>query len=169
MKNDNFWVITLLIIVLTLRYCMFCYSTKTVDGTSMYPTLHDGDVIYVSELLPHVQEINRGDIVGISTTINKVPSRIIKRVIGLPNEHVVLKNGKLYINDNLLIEQYIAKDIDTEGEFDYQLHDNQFIVLGDNRPSSMDSRDSRIGIINKKEIDFVFLKVKNNLNELAGK
>lgn len=164
MSSSNFWVSILLIVLLTFRYSLFCYSTRSIEGMSMDPALKDGDIIYASSILPYIQEIYRGDIVGITTKINNVESRIIKRVIGLPGEHVELKNGKLYINGKILVEPYLADGTFTEGEFNYLLDKDQYIVLGDNRPGSLDSRDERIGIINKNEIDFVYLKVKENIN-----
>ena len=152
-------------VLITVKYCLMCFATKVIDGNSMFPTLHDGDVIYASEIIPKVTSINRGDIVGITTKVNNNTSRIIKRVIGLPGEHVVLKKGVIYINDQILIEPYIPKDVETYGEFDFQLHEGQYIVLGDNREDSLDSRDKRVGIVKKKEIDFVFLKIKTNMKE----
>ena len=126
----------------------------------MEPALHNGATSYVSEIIPKVLKLHRGDIVGASIKINNGSTRVIKRIIGLPGEHVILQDGKIYINGHLLHEGYITTLIKTEGEFDYILDKDEYILLGDNREDSLDSRDERFGVVKKKEIDFVLLEPK---------
>ena len=162
MKIMNFFNTLLLIILISLQYLIFCCSTRIVDGTSMYPTLHDRDIIYVSQMIPLLTPIRRGDIIGITTDISGQSNRIIKRVIGLPGEEVELKNGIITVNGKKINQPFLTPDVKTDGEFHFKLNEGQYVVLGDNRPVSMDSRDTRIGIIHKSEIDFVYIGVKHN-------
>ena len=85
--------------------------------------------------------------------INKVS--IIKRVIGLPGEHVKIENGKVYINEQELKEEYLNNDVYTdslEGAFiDLYVPENCIFALGDNRPQSTDSR--RFGCIPLEKIE----------------
>lgn len=85
--------------------------------------------------------------------INKVS--FIKRVIGLPGEHVKIENGKVYINDQELKEEYLNNDVYTdslEGAFiDLYVPENCIFALGDNRPQSTDSR--RFGCIPLERIE----------------
>ena len=85
--------------------------------------------------------------------INKVS--FIKRVIGLPGDHVKIENGKVYINDQELNEEYLDGDVYTdslEGSFiDLYVPENCIFAMGDNRPQSTDSR--RFGCIPLEKIE----------------
>ena len=85
--------------------------------------------------------------------INKVS--FIKRVIGLPGEHVKIENGKVYINDNELQEDYLNEEVYTdalEGAFiDIVVPENCIFAMGDNRPQSTDSR--RFGCVPLDKIE----------------
>lgn len=77
--------------------------------------------------------------------------KIVKRVIGLPNDHIVVKNGSVYLNDKKLNENYI-KDSYTDGSVDIIVPENEVFVMGDNRLESQDSRAISLGTINKSDI-----------------
>ena len=115
----------------------------------MVPTLSDGYIMFLNEIGYHLNGVKRFDIVVVNTDNEK----IIKRVIGLPEETVEYKNNKLYINDKEVFENF--KHGDTK---DFTLADinvevipkNYYFVVGDNRGNSKDSRV--IGLIHKDQI-----------------
>lgn len=91
--------------------------------------------------------------------INK--TSFIKRVIGLPGEHIKIENGKVYINDEELQEKYLQENVKTEirgqiGLDDFIVPDNCVFAMGDNRGNSMDCRDFGCIPINKIESIVLF-------------
>lgn len=69
----------------------------------------------------------------------------------MPNEHLIIKDGKVYINDELLDEDYI-EGVYTEGDIDIIVPSNHIFAMGDNRPNSDDSRKSYIGPVSLESI-----------------
>lgn len=136
-----------------------------VNGSSMEPTLHgnniDGyDVGYM--IRPSLTKIHRFDIVAVK--INE-KENWVKRIIGLPKEKVELKEGKVYINDQLLEEPFTKIEDSHLNIPAFTLTDNQYFVIGDNRLHS----DRKI--IEKKQIfginGFLYSKCMN-YNEANG-
>ena len=109
-----------------------------VEGTSMYPLLHDNDYGY-SFIISRNLGINRFDIAVIKVSDGLNEKLLVKRVIGLPNEKVTYKNNKLYINDEYIEETFLNDDVNTN-DFEVVLKDNEYYCLGDNRSVSRDSR-----------------------------
>jgi signal peptidase I len=125
-----------------------------VVGQSMEPNFKNGDYLIVDEISYRFREIKRGEVIVFKSPQN--PSiRLIKRVIGLPNETIEIKDGKIkIIKDNevkILDEKdYFDRFIYTAGDVKLTLKDDEYYVLGDNRSHSADSRF--LGPINKKLI-----------------
>ena len=122
------------IIAIVLLVKQFIVTPIQVNGDSMYPTLKDGDLMLLNRLTYQFGSINRFDIV----VADKGDSYIIKRVIGLPGEHIKYDNNQLFINDELIQEPYLH-DVVTE-DFEVYLDDNCYFLMGDNRQISLDSR-----------------------------
>ena len=118
-----------------------------IEGTSMEPTLVHGDIV----LLTKSTNFERGELCGFSWS-NKL---LIKRVIGVPGDWVEIDvNGKVFINGNELEEPY-ANHLafgECDLEFPFQVPQEQYFVLGDMRESSIDSRNTLIGCIQKDQI-----------------
>lgn len=118
-----------------------------IEGTSMSPTLTNGDIV----LLTKTTNFDRGELCGFSWN-NKL---LIKRVIGLPGDWIEIDtDGTVYLNGEQLDEPY-AKQLavgECDLEFPFQVPQEQYFVLGDMRESSIDSRNTLIGCVEKDQI-----------------
>ena len=106
-----------------------------IDGSSMNPTLADSQYLLINNIVYLLDEPERGDIVVFRHPRSEL--NLIKRVIGVPGDHVEVRNGRVYVNDVLLSEDYIAAAPNYSGTWD--VPEDQFYVLGDNRNNSSDS------------------------------
>jgi signal peptidase I len=107
-----------------------------VEGISMEPSLLDGEFVVVNRLAYRWLEPKRGDVVVFYFPLD--PSRrFIKRIIGLPGDKVVIRDGQVYVNDFLIDEPYIANATQYQGE--WKINPYEVFVLGDNRNNSSDS------------------------------
>ena len=126
-----------------------------IEGTSMEPTLVNGDIV----LLTKTTNFNRGELCGFSWN-NKL---LIKRVIGIPGDWIEIDtDGTVYLNGEKLDEPYAQQLAvgECDLEFPYQVPQEQYFVLGDMRESSIDSRNTLIGCVEKDQIvGKVFLRV----------
>ncbi|MGM8364158.1 signal peptidase I [Virgibacillus sp. W0181] len=131
---------------------MFIFSPIIVDGPSMLPTLHDHDQIIVNKFIYRFNEPERFDVVVFHASDEK---DFIKRVIGLPGEHVMMKDNVLYINGEEIEEQFIEDNNIHTDDFTLELlpgqhesiPDGYVFVLGDNRNNSTDSRRESVGLV----------------------
>ncbi len=138
----------LVIALVVFLIFVFVVGFQQVVGPSMSPTLKEGNIILVNKMKYRFSKIKREDIVVVSVK-HKV---MIKRVIGLPGETVEYKDNKLYINGKYYEEDFI--DTNTVKTEDFAVNgvipEGKYLVLGDNRENSEDSRD--YGLISKKDI-----------------
>ncbi|MFN8401301.1 MAG: signal peptidase I [Anaerolineales bacterium] len=109
-----------------------------VDGFSMQPTLQDGEFVLVSKLSYKFGDFQHGDIIVFDFPLNP-DEELVKRIIGLPGDHVVVRDSHVYVNDQMLNENYIAQSPLYSG--DWIVPDGTLFVLGDNRNNSNDSKD----------------------------
>lgn len=139
----------------------FFFSPIIIDGPSMMPTLHDRDQMFINKFIYRIHEPERFDIVVFHATTQK---DFIKRVIGLPGEHVMIKDDILYIDGIEIEESFLeerkqkmgSKQLtenftleDLPGQYE-KIPDENVLVLGDNRNDSTDSR--RLGLISMDQI-----------------
>lgn len=136
-----------LIVIIVVLFRTFIATPAVVDGSSMENTLNDNDLVILNKVILYFNNIERFNIVVIKNEDDN--DKIIKRVIGLPNEKISYKDNKLYINDNLVKFPNGVTFEDTE-DFEAETKDNEYFVLGDNRDVSKDSR--YFGAFKKSEI-----------------
>lgn len=109
-----------------------------VDGASMEPTLQSGEFVIVNKLAYLFGEPTTGDVIVFHFPRDP-DQEYIKRIIGLPGDRVEIKNGEVYVNDQVLDEDYIAASPVYEDILD--VPGDSLIVLGDNRNNSSDSHN----------------------------
>lgn len=139
-----------IIIVAVLLFRHFLYSPIRVSGSSMEPTLYDADIMILNKIGYRLNGLKRFDVV----VVNYDNEKIIKRVIGLPGEHIEYKDDILYVNGERVEESYdrkITSDFSLEDLGEKIIPEDKYLVLGDNRPISKDSRI--IGLVDKKDIE----------------
>lgn len=137
------YVIILVVVVLVRT---FIVTPVSVDGSSMYPNLKNGDILLLKKF---DKSYERFDIV----VLNYGKDRLVKRIIGLSGEHVEYRDSKLYINGEQVDEPMIS--VSTSNfkleDIGYDtIPDDYYFVVGDNRGVSKDSRI--IGLVHKKDI-----------------
>ena len=108
-----------------------------VDGVSMQPSFYQDDFVIVNKLAYTLGDFERGDVVVFPYPRNPEED-YIKRVIGLPGDHVVIEDGLVMVNGVLLDEPYIAAAPRTD--YEVSVPDGDLFLMGDNRNSSSDSR-----------------------------
>lgn len=134
-----------LVIILVLLVKQFIITPIKVNGASMNDTLLNKDIMILDKISYNFSDIKRFDIV----VIKKDKEYLIKRIIGLPGEKIEYKDNKLYVNDEVIEENFKHKE--TENFIlEETIPDGYYFVVGDNRPDSLDSRV--IGLIKEEEI-----------------
>lgn len=109
-----------------------------VEGDSMEPSLHNGQFVVVNRLAYMFSAPQRGDIVVFKFPLNP-ERRFIKRVIGLPGDQIVVQDGQVIVNGELLNEPYLASAPVYNDR--WQVGQDEVFVLGDNRNNSSDSQN----------------------------
>jgi signal peptidase I len=138
-KRFVFDILETLILAVVLFVGINMISARVrVDGFSMRPTLEDGEFVLVSKLSYIWGDVKRGDIVVFHFPLNP-DEELIKRVIGLPGDRILVEDGKVYVNNQLVNEPYIAQPPLYSGR--WRVAENHLFVLGDNRNNSNDSKD----------------------------
>ena len=140
------YVLTIVAAVAVLIATLFL-PVLQIEGTSMEPTLWNGDIV----LLTKTTNFDRGELCGFSWN-NKL---LIKRVIGIPGDWIEIDtDGTVYLNGEKLDEPYAEQLSIGECDltFPFQVPQEQYFVLGDMRESSIDSRSTLIGCVQKDQI-----------------
>jgi signal peptidase I len=137
------WARDLMIsVVLAIFVILFIYQPVKVEGTSMMPTLDDQERIFINKFVYrfHFGNIDRGDTVVFWFPGDPSKS-YIKRVIGMPGDRVAVDDGKVLVNGQALVENYVPAEYrDQSSMSERVIPDGEYFVLGDHRSSSNDSR-----------------------------
>ncbi|MBR4177831.1 MAG: signal peptidase I [Bacilli bacterium] len=128
-----------IIIVVVVLIRTFLVTPAIVDGASMDETLKDGQLVFINKIVYRLNDIKRYDIVVVKNEHDN--DKIIKRVIGLPNETIKYQDNKLFINGELMdTSKFDVLVINDSRDFEITTGDDEYFVMGDNRPVSKDSR-----------------------------
>ncbi len=153
-QQENIRLVAIaLILAISIR--IFIAEPRYIPSDSMIPTLHTGDRLVVEKVSYHFHPPKTGDIVvfeppeQLQSLGYRKDQVFIKRIIGKPGDLVRVNNGKVYINDRPLSEDYIAEPPDYQ-LVSVKVPEAEFFVMGDNRN---DSNDSHIwGFLPKQNI-----------------
>ena len=138
---------------------VFIVAVQPIAGNSMSPTLEDTELSLVSKFTYKISNPKRNEIV----ILWKDNKSYVKRIVGLPGENVKYLNGYLYIDDKPFRETFLDESVVTSN-FMFEdicsledcpngvIPEDKYLVLGDNRPQSMDSRDNTFGLVDKSEL-----------------
>jgi signal peptidase I len=144
-------------ILIGLLLVVFVVQRNSVVGDSMVPTLQSNDQLLVEKVSKYFGGITYGDIITISTRDlvgHEGGPNIIKRVIGLPGDTIEIRDDGVYRNGKIVQESYLDASVETNvndpAYAKVTLNPDQYYVLGDNRPRSLDSRS--IGPITRQSI-----------------
>lgn len=148
------WLIYIVIVViLSLGIITFIGQRTKVSGHSMETTLSDGDNLIVDKISYRFRDPERFEIIVFPFQYEE-HTYYIKRIIGLPGETVQVIDGYVYINGEMLDENYGLEVMDDPGiaAEPITLGEDEYFVLGDNRNHSSDSRDPAVGVLHRDDI-----------------
>lgn len=117
----------------------FVIRSLTVSSSSMSPTLCAGDRVLVNLWDPDLGDLQRDDLVALRPEASEVP--VVKRLVGLPGDRVAIRDGKLFVNSEPIKEPYVDREsVDSLFYGPVVVPADRFLVLGDARETSIDSR-----------------------------
>ncbi len=156
-KEVGEWLMAILVsVVLIVLIRSFLFVSYSVDGLSMDPTFEDGDRVVANKIVEYFGGYETGDVVVFNSEAGPA---YVKRVIGTPGDTVKMEDKQVYVNGEPLEEDYVVNTGDSYmdnftlsdlGVEDGEIPEDQFLVLGDNRPISRDSRD--FGMVDREQI-----------------
>lgn len=148
-------VITVLsVFIFSAFFVTVVAERAVVSGISMESTLYDGNNLIVDKISYQFTDPERFDIIVFAAP-GLDNEKLIKRVIGLPGETVQIKKGYVYINGKKLTSDIYGKDIILDGglaDSKIKLGKDEYFCMGDNRNSSIDSRDPLVGNVKRSTV-----------------
>jgi signal peptidase I len=148
-KQENFFKeiikFTLIALAIVIPIRTFVAQPFIVSGASMDPTFDTGQYLIVDQMTYHLEDPKRYDVIVFKYPINP-KIYFIKRIIGLPGEKISIKQGKVSVinkenPDGITLEDsYVTPEHQTSENFEINLSDTEYFVMGDNRGQSSDSR-----------------------------
>ncbi|MFD1017790.1 signal peptidase I [Thalassobacillus hwangdonensis] len=162
MKMKTYWKIirtVLFAVLLAVFFRSYLFASYIVDGESMEPTLFDGNLLMVNKVIYDWKDIHREDVIVFHANQKE---DYVKRVIGVPGDHIEFKEDMLYVNGEAVPERYLDTLRPNDGDLftnDFTLEEvtgysevpeGHLFVMGDNRRDSLDSR--YFGFVSKETV-----------------
>lgn len=125
---------------------LFLVQPHQVKGQSMHPTFKDGEYLMTDKITYRRRDPKRGEVIVFKSPVNE-SFDFIKRVIAGPGDTILIDDGQVYLNDNKLVEPYLADGYTTDGGrfiregVGFTVPQGTWVVMGDNRSHSSDSRE----------------------------
>lgn len=158
----DFARLILITVVAAMVILVFVARKEEVRGTSMYPTLVEGESVIINMAANYVGEIKRFDVVVAREY--RSDDLWVKRVIGLPGETISYREDVLYVDGKAMEESFLDKKyVDqvkksanklyfTQDYTSKKLGKNEYLLVGDNRNESLDSRNDAVGPFQREQI-----------------
>lgn len=147
----------LILLAVLLLVPKFVLEKVLVDGESMENSLFDGESILIEKVSRYFGGPDRFDVIVFHKQTGAQKRTYVKRVIGLPGETVQIIGGTIYINGEVLKEEFGKEPMVYAGlaATPLVLGEDEYFVLGDNRTVSADSRNVSVGVVKRSELDGV--------------
>lgn len=162
MKKKKTWLWIFLACLVVFVVCvvppLFLVESLSIQGSSMEPTLCDGDVVLLDRFFGKFRKLQRYDVIAFfpnEKMKNSGERYYTKRIIGLPGETVQILYGTVYINGRPLVEPISFPPMEMGGQANEPivLGADEYFVLGDNRNESKDSRFLEVGPVKEEFIE----------------
>lgn len=162
---------TSLIVLAGVGIVVYLILTKVlfwgvIPSESMYPTLEAGDYAINNGLAYVTHEPQRGDIIIFTGHEQEMDGEtLIKRIIGIPGDDLMFVDGEIYLNGQLLEEDYLPDGTKTYSQKDFEVPEDCYFVMGDNRDDSFDSRFWVDSFVKKSEIKGKLIKKIDRISQ----
>lgn len=148
------WLKALVSSIVIVGIILFFVRPTLVKGDSMFPTIKEHNYLIIEKMSYRFGEPEAGDIIVFKSELKENSFKnkdLIKRVIGVPGDHIQIMDGIVVVNGEAIKEEYINEPY-TFGSIDIEIPEEKVFVMGDNRQVSRDSRDSAVGLVSFDKI-----------------